>query len=388
VVQRDELLAILAAARERGEEPELIAAHLTGLDLGGVDLSGAALNDACLRGADLRRANLTDTFLSGADLRDADLRGADLTGAFLDGALLDGSRLRGAILRGTYMAETDLTGVDMRGVDLAVADHEILPSLAGEGDENDFAGADVDKEAPPAPPLTAAQRRLPGLAAPTTGATLPVRLGEEFGSRRAVAPLGGLALLVGILCIFVLGLSLRSFFSAHSNYTITDRDDLGVAIISFLSGPGIIIIFAVLITAGAAQPFLRHRRAAREELATIVEIERETVRPGQRARLHVELRRAAPVTAVAVAAVCLEVSRGSNGMRRRQVEFIPLVRTRRLTLPPGATWRDDRVFTIPRDARRHNFDPRSAVWVSWAIQVIVESPGAPPRTQTFPFRVE
>ena len=68
---RADVLAVVAAARAKGERPNLYGADLSGADLSGADLSGA----------DLCRANLSGANLYGADLRGANLRGADLYGA-------------------------------------------------------------------------------------------------------------------------------------------------------------------------------------------------------------------------------------------------------------------------------------------------------------------
>lgn len=90
---REELLDIVADARDVGEAPDLRGAALRGVDLSGVDLSGAEL-----RGADLSGASLSGADLSGADLERADLRGADLRGADLRWTSLDGADFRRAIL--------------------------------------------------------------------------------------------------------------------------------------------------------------------------------------------------------------------------------------------------------------------------------------------------
>ena len=89
---RADVLAVVAAARAKGERPNLYGADLSGADLYGANLSGANLYGADLRGADL----------SGADLRGADLRGADLSGANLYGA-------HGGILRIDGLASGQVT---------------------------------------------------------------------------------------------------------------------------------------------------------------------------------------------------------------------------------------------------------------------------------------
>ena len=65
---RDEVLKIIADAREKNERPDLREANLSL-----ADLSLANLSKADLSGADLREANLRWADLSGADLREANL---------------------------------------------------------------------------------------------------------------------------------------------------------------------------------------------------------------------------------------------------------------------------------------------------------------------------
>jgi len=77
---RDEVLAIIAEARQKCERADLRKAELRGANLYGADLCEANLREANLCGADLRKANLR-----GADLREADLRVANLCGADLNG---------------------------------------------------------------------------------------------------------------------------------------------------------------------------------------------------------------------------------------------------------------------------------------------------------------
>jgi len=77
---RDEIAALIAAAR-RGQERT---------DLSGADLRNAQFGWAYLRGADLRGADLRGADLRCTDLREADLRGADLGGANLRSADLRG----------------------------------------------------------------------------------------------------------------------------------------------------------------------------------------------------------------------------------------------------------------------------------------------------------
>lgn len=90
---REELLAIVAAARQVGKSPDLSGASLDGADLRDVDLGDAKLQNADLCESDLRGAYLRWANLEGANLQDACLEGADLLGASLSNA-----DLRGAVL--------------------------------------------------------------------------------------------------------------------------------------------------------------------------------------------------------------------------------------------------------------------------------------------------
>ena len=73
---RADVLAAVAAARAKGERPDLYGANLSWTNLRGANLSGANLS-----WANLSWANLYEADLSGADLRGANLRGANLSGA-------------------------------------------------------------------------------------------------------------------------------------------------------------------------------------------------------------------------------------------------------------------------------------------------------------------
>ena len=57
---RDEVLKIIADAREKNERPDLRGANLRWVDLRGVDLSGANLSGVDLRGVDLRGVDLSE----------------------------------------------------------------------------------------------------------------------------------------------------------------------------------------------------------------------------------------------------------------------------------------------------------------------------------------
>ena len=92
---RADVLAAVAAARAKGERP-----NLYGADLSGANLYGANLSWANLRGANLSWANLSGANLSGANLSGADLYGANLSGANLSWANLRGANLSWANLSG------------------------------------------------------------------------------------------------------------------------------------------------------------------------------------------------------------------------------------------------------------------------------------------------
>ena len=67
-MNRTELDAILAKARETGTTPDLIGANLRGANLKGANLSVADLRWADLSGADLTWAHLSEANLTGANL--------------------------------------------------------------------------------------------------------------------------------------------------------------------------------------------------------------------------------------------------------------------------------------------------------------------------------
>ena len=78
IMTRADVLAAVAAARAKGERPDLYGANLSWANLSGADLSGANLSGANLSGANLSWANLRGANLSGANLSGANLRGANL----------------------------------------------------------------------------------------------------------------------------------------------------------------------------------------------------------------------------------------------------------------------------------------------------------------------
>ncbi len=120
-MNRAEVLDLVAAARAKGERPDLRWANLRGANLYGADLRGANLRGAYLYGVNLGGADLGGADLYGADLGGADLRGANLRGAYLGGAYLRLANLRWANLYGA-----NLRGADLRGANL---DTRIFPLL-------------------------------------------------------------------------------------------------------------------------------------------------------------------------------------------------------------------------------------------------------------------
>ena len=73
---RDDVVRIVAEARDAVVSPDLRGANLWGANLLGADLWGANLQVADLRGANLQGANLQGANLRGANLQVANLRGA------------------------------------------------------------------------------------------------------------------------------------------------------------------------------------------------------------------------------------------------------------------------------------------------------------------------
>ncbi len=121
---RTEALGIIKTAREKGEQPVLNWADLSGAVLSGADLSDAVLSGAVLSGAvlnwaNLNGANLNGANLSGADLHGANLSGADLNWANLNWANLSGAQLSEAILSGADLRDADLSGANLSGADLS-----------------------------------------------------------------------------------------------------------------------------------------------------------------------------------------------------------------------------------------------------------------------------
>ena len=87
-MSRSEVEAVIVAAREQGERPNLEGANLTS-----VNLARANLKYVNLRGANLTRANLTGANLTRANLTGVNLKGVDFTRAILEGATLSPSAL-------------------------------------------------------------------------------------------------------------------------------------------------------------------------------------------------------------------------------------------------------------------------------------------------------
>ena len=113
---REDVLAIVKAARKKNKRANLYGADLCGANLCGANLRGANLCGAYLREAYLREAYLREANLRGANLRGANLRGADLREANLCGANLYGANLCGANLYGADLREAYLCGADLNGI--------------------------------------------------------------------------------------------------------------------------------------------------------------------------------------------------------------------------------------------------------------------------------
>lgn len=134
-MSRERVAEIVAAARAKGERPNLRHEHLTnliltGLDLRGADLTGALLAGANLTGANLYQANLTGANLLSANLTGVDLAYANLTDAYMGRTNLSDASLMGALLSRTDLYRADLSNANLRGAYLAGA-HMFSANLAG-----------------------------------------------------------------------------------------------------------------------------------------------------------------------------------------------------------------------------------------------------------------
>ncbi|WP_433656883.1 pentapeptide repeat-containing protein [Nocardia sp. CA-128927] len=182
----DDLVAAVAALRERPARPESAPLDLAGVflpgsdwrdarirgvrfsdtgthaDLGGADFTRADLTEALCRGVRLTGAVLHETILTRTDLSDADLAdvdlteakaeditltnavltGADLRGANLRGAMLRRARMRGARIGETNGVRTDLTGTNLDEADLTGTDLSAAQGLT----DNAVRTAIVDSE--------------------------------------------------------------------------------------------------------------------------------------------------------------------------------------------------------------------------------------------------
>lgn len=118
---REQVLETIAAARAKGECPDLSGLDLSRLDLPCVDLSGADLSDTKLLHANLARANLAHAKmryanLYGANLTNANVTRTNLVGATLRGAYLYGANLTGVVLRGADLRNVTMTGLFLDGL--------------------------------------------------------------------------------------------------------------------------------------------------------------------------------------------------------------------------------------------------------------------------------
>ncbi len=118
---REQAEEIVRKARERGEEPDLTEANLSGVNLSGADLSGANLWGATLNGADLSGANLSGALLDNVAMRWADLSGADLSEAEMEDAKLIDTNLNQANLEKINLYATDLHRANLEGANLSEA---------------------------------------------------------------------------------------------------------------------------------------------------------------------------------------------------------------------------------------------------------------------------
>ena len=130
---KDSVTKRVAAARERGERPDLSGQYLVTARLHGVDLRGAKLNSADLTGADLSSSELDEADFGDAKLRGAtlekarlvranlggtDLHGTNLSDAILTGANLSNARFGDTNFRGAELGEINLSGLDLSGSNL------------------------------------------------------------------------------------------------------------------------------------------------------------------------------------------------------------------------------------------------------------------------------
>jgi hypothetical protein len=132
---RDDVVELLAKARETGKRADLCGARLFDLDLSFLDLSDAALDDSRIYRVDLTHATLASVKLVNADLREVDLRwsrlsaslvdanlfdvnlsGIDLTNTDLLYAKLNDVRMAGATVSGSRFSSTAIGGVDLSEV--------------------------------------------------------------------------------------------------------------------------------------------------------------------------------------------------------------------------------------------------------------------------------
>ena len=131
-LSRDDVLRIVAEAREARTRADLRSADLRSADLRSADLRYANLRSANLRSANLRSANLRSADLRYADLGSADLGSADLGYADLRYADLGSANLRSADLVSVDLRSADLVGTTCLSVTGLPSGHAILaPFPAG-----------------------------------------------------------------------------------------------------------------------------------------------------------------------------------------------------------------------------------------------------------------
>ena len=115
---RQQVEEAVAAARAKGEWPDLSCLDLSGLDLRYMNLSGADFTGSSLASADLRYSDLSGAQFIRANLRRARLSVTNLRDANFHGADLGGATLRYTDLSSAYMYRTDLRNTDLRHANL------------------------------------------------------------------------------------------------------------------------------------------------------------------------------------------------------------------------------------------------------------------------------
>ncbi len=130
VMQRGYVEAVIAAAREEGERPNLQRANLQRANLSGADLRGADLRGANLTGADLTGADLTDATISPSVLTHGTVSDLQLEHAKVGPTKLEGERLKEMRAAATTTDRTELekhAHARAGSVRMAAASNEACP---------------------------------------------------------------------------------------------------------------------------------------------------------------------------------------------------------------------------------------------------------------------